>query len=123
MNQLSKIIEDLDTSTMTKEDIEGMTQCFKDLFSRDASLLRSSMMFSLFFTAIGVDVTWLDEISEGLKHVTAAVNTAILNISGISLDSDPTFTLDSSSFVVYLQNVLRQISYTIGYVAGRLIQK
>ena len=32
-------------------------------------------------------------------------------------------TLDDDELVVYLQNVLRQISYTIGWVAGRLIQQ
>ena len=99
-----------------------MLKCFKALFSRDASILRSSMLFSLFFASFEVDVTWLDEIAEGLKNVLAAVNATLLNIKGIRLDSSPLHSLEDNGFVVYLQNVLRQISYTTGWVAGRLIQ-
>ena len=81
------------------------------------------MLFSLFFTAFEVDVTWLDEIAEGLRHATAAINNALLSVKSIRLESDPMLTLDDDELVVYLQNVLRQISYTIGWVAGRLIQQ
>ena len=65
------------------------------------------MLFSLFFASIDVDVTWLDEIAEGLKHVLTAVNTTLLNIKSIRLDSSPLHSLEENSFVVYLQNVLR----------------
>ena len=80
------------------------------------------MLFSLFFASFEVDVTWLDEIAEGLKHVLTAVNATLLNIKSIRLEASPLHTLEGSGFVIYLQNVLRQISYTTGWVAGRLIQ-
>ena len=80
------------------------------------------MLFSLFFASFEVDVTWLDEIAEGLKHVLTAVNATLLNIKSIRLEESPLHTLDDDGFVIYLQNVLRQISYTTGWVAGRLIQ-
>ena len=41
------------------------------------------MMFCLFFTTYNVDVTWLDEIAEGLKNATTAINSALLNLRGI----------------------------------------
>lgn len=81
------------------------------------------MLFSLFFASFEVDITWLDEIAEGLKHMTTALNNSILNLKNIQLDSNPDFSLDDNKFVVFLQKVLRQISYTIGWVAGRLIQR
>ena len=68
-------------------------------------------------------MTWLDEIAEGLRHATAAINNALLSVKSIRLESDPMLTLDDDDLVVYLQHVLRQISYTIGWVAGRLIQQ
>ena len=80
------------------------------------------MLFGLFFASFEVDVTWLDEIAEGLKHVLTAVNATLLNIKSIRLEASPLHTLDDNGFVIYLQNVLRQISYTTGWVAGRLIQ-
>ena len=70
-----------------------------------------------------MDVTWLDEIAEGLKHTTTSLNNAILNLQSIQLAANPDFNVDDNKFVIYLQKVLRQISYTIGWVAGRLIQR
>ena len=101
----------------------NLTNFLKTIFSRDTSILRTSMFFSLFFASFEVEVTWLDEIAEGLKHMTTSLNNAILNLKGIQLDSNPELTTDDNSFVVYLSKVLRQISYTIGWVAGRLIQR
>ena len=68
-------------------------------------------------------MTWLDEIAEGLKHATTAINNALLSVQSIRLESKPTFTMDNDELVIYLQNVIRQISYTIGWVSGRLIQQ
>ena len=65
------------------------------------------MLFCLTFTSFSVDVTWLDEIAEGLKHVTTAVNGAILNIKGKRLESNPEHSLEGDNFVVYLESVLR----------------
>jgi len=33
------------------------------------------------------------------------------------------FNIEGNSLVVYMQTVLRHITYTIGWVAGRLIQR
>lgn len=68
------MIENIDTATWTVSELENLMRCFKSLFSRDSSILRTSMLFSLFFTSFEVDVTWLDEIAEGLKHILTAVN-------------------------------------------------
>jgi len=60
------------------------------------------MLFSLFFASFEVDITWLDEIAEGLKHMTTALNNSILNLKNIQLDSNPDFSLDDNKFVVFL---------------------
>ena len=115
------MVEGIDAATWSVSELNSLLDCFKSLFSRDASILRSSMFFSLFFTSFDVEVTWLDEIAEGLKHVLTALNSTLLNIKGIRLEASPLHSLDDNAFVIYLQNVLRQISYTTGWVAGRLI--
>jgi hypothetical protein len=123
MSTLTRAIEEIDTESWTEEDLAAMTSSLKSLFSRDAAILRSIMLFCLFFTSFEVDVTWLDEIAEGLKHATTAINNALLSVQSIRLESKPTFTMDNDELVIYLQNVIRQISYTIGWVSGRLIQQ
>ena len=65
------------------------------------------MFFSLFFTCYKVDIMWLDEIAEGLKHLTQAINGAILTLLEIRLDADPELNMSQDKLVVYLQNVLR----------------
>ena len=107
MNQLSSMLEELDSATWSEADIKKLIVFFKAIFSRDTSILRSSMMLSLFFTTFESDVTWLDEIAEGLKHVMTAINTTILNVKGIQIDASPNLTLDDNEFVVYLQGALR----------------
>ena len=83
-------------------DLDNVLDCCKTLFSRESSILRSSMLFSLFFTSFEVDVTWLDEIAEGLKQVLTAINAAVLEIKGIHLEADPHHSLEENSLVVYL---------------------
>ena len=123
MNQLSQLIEEAQTSQWTEEDLKNFTDFLKKIFSKESSILRSAALFSLFFCSFEVDVTWLDEIAEGLKHTTTSLNNAILNLQSIQLAANPDFNVDDNKFVIYLQKVLRQISYTIGWVAGRLIQR
>lgn len=82
------------------------------------------MFFSLFFTCYNVDVTWLDEIAEGLKNLTRSLNGVILNLMSIIWEKDPgAVKMKNDKLVIYLRCVLRQVSYSIGWVAGRLIKK
>ena len=82
------------------------------------------MFFSLFFTCYNVDVTWLDEIAEGLKNLTRSLNGVILNLMSIIWEKDPgAVKMKNDKLVIYLRSVLRQVSYSIGWVAGRLIKK
>lgn len=96
----------MDTTGMTDADFVSLANCCKDLFSRDASILRSSMLFCLTFASFEVDVTWLDEIAEGLKHITTAINSAIFSFN-INLESKPFVELEENQFVIYLKSVLR----------------
>ena len=123
MNQLSQFIDEMQISQWTEEDLKNFTDFLKRIFQKESSIIRSITLFSLFFCSFEVDVTWLDEIAEGLKHTTNSLNNAILNLQTIQLASNPDFNMDDNKFVIYLQKVLRQISYTIGWVAGRLIQR
>ena len=128
MGQLTQLVEELDVTKWTEEELQSMSNCLKTIFSRDASIFRSSLFFSLFFASYQVDVTWLDEIAEALKHTTSAVNNAILSIasickSGSGEANEGSFQGESSSIVTYMRRCLRHLTYTIGWVAGRLIQR
>jgi hypothetical protein len=50
------------------------------LIFRDNSLLSSVTLFALAFSSFKVDITWLDEISEGLKHIMNAINKIIVGL-------------------------------------------
>lgn len=96
----------MDTTGMTEANFISLANCCKDLFSRDASILRSSMLFCLTFASFETDVTWLDEIAEGLKHVTIAINSAIFSFNK-HLESKPFVEVEENKFVIYLKSVLR----------------
>jgi hypothetical protein len=50
------------------------------MICRDNSLLSSVTLFALAFSSFEVDITWLDEISEGLKHIMIAINKIIVGL-------------------------------------------
>jgi hypothetical protein len=50
------------------------------LIFRDNSLLSSVTLFALAFSSFEVEITWLDEISEGLKHIMIAINKIIVGL-------------------------------------------
>jgi hypothetical protein len=50
------------------------------MICRDNSLLSSVTLFALAFSSYEVDITWLDEISEGLKHIMIAINKIIVGL-------------------------------------------
>ena len=85
-------------------------------------MMRSVSLFSLVFPSINVDVTWLDEIAEGLRNVLTALNGAILTLKRLYITEKDDLQMQENPLVIFLQNALRQISYTLGHVAGRLIQ-
>ena len=85
-------------------------------------MLRSALLFNLTFCCLDVDITWLDEIAEGLKNVTSAVNGAILNFKRVRLEANPDLDMNGDSLVKFLQSALRQLTYTLGFVASRLIR-
>lgn len=121
MNTLTRLMKDLDSKSFSADEFKQMTEALKNFFARDASLLRSIMLFSLTFSSFEVEVTWLDEIAEGLKHTTSAINSALLNLKRLCQQIAPDLISSSDGLIVYLQNVLRQVCYTIGKVANRLI--
>jgi len=85
-------------------------------------MLRSALLFNLTFCCLDVDITWLDEIAEGLKSVTSAVNGALLNFKRVRLEANPDLDMNGNSLVKFLQSALRQLTYTLGFVASRLIR-
>jgi hypothetical protein len=50
------------------------------MICRDNSLLSSVTLFALAFSSFEVEITWLDEISEGLKHIMNAINKIIVGL-------------------------------------------
>jgi hypothetical protein len=50
------------------------------MICRDNSLLSSVTLFALAFSSFEVDITWLDEITEGLKHIMNAINKIIVGL-------------------------------------------
>jgi hypothetical protein len=80
MNHLNQSIDEMQTSQWTEEELKNFTDFLRKIFSNESSILRSTILFSLFFSSFEVDVTWLDEIAEGLKHTTTSLNNAILNL-------------------------------------------
>jgi hypothetical protein len=50
------------------------------MICRDNSLLSSVTLFALAFSSFEVEITWLDEISEGLKHIMIAINKIIVGL-------------------------------------------
>ena len=121
MKTLNQVVENNELASFSEDEVKTLTDSLKAFFSRDASLLRSIMFFSLSFSCINVDITWLDEIAEGLKHVIFAVNGALLNLKRVRINANADLDMSANNLVVYLQSSLRQITYTLGWVAGRLI--
>ena len=84
--------------------------------TKDNSLLSSVVLFSLSFICFEADVTWLDEIAEGLKNVMSAINKTILKfMNKVNIQNEQPFA--ESKIVKSLQNILRQITYTLGFIA------
>lgn len=104
MGQLNLIVDELhaQTSQWTEDDLKNLSDFLKKIFSDPNSILRSGMFFSLFFSSFESDITWLDEIAEGLKHMTTVLNNSLLNLINIQLDSNPDFSLEDNKFVVFL---------------------
>ena len=78
MNTLNRALKELDASNFTAEEFKSLTESFYNFFARDAALLRSIIFFSITFCSYDVEIMWLDEIAEGLKHATQAINSALL---------------------------------------------
>jgi hypothetical protein len=123
MNTLNSQLQKLDPASYSEADVQSLTESLQAFFSRDASMLRTASLFCLVFVSIDADITWLDEIAEGLKLVLTAVNGALLSMKRLHVEQAPDLDMSKNSFVVFLENVLRQITYTLGFVAGRLIQQ
>ena len=121
MNTLNRLMKDLDSKSFSADEFKQLTEALNNFFARDASLLRSIMLFSLTFCSFEVEVIWLDEIAEGLKHTTSAINSALLNLKRLCQQIAPDLLSSSDGLIAYLQNVLRQVCYTIGKIANRLI--
>ena len=68
-------------------EVDKLTQFLKKIFSRDASILCSCMLFCLFFTSYKVDVKWLSEIAEGLKNVTTSLNKVVLSVKSLPMET------------------------------------
>ena len=83
--------------------------------------MSSITIFCLGFTAVKVDVTWLDEIAEGLKLVLSALNSAIIALQRLRVSETEYLHMDENTLTVYFKNAMRQMTYTLGYVASRLI--
>ena len=83
MNLIGPLTEAFESGSYTEEDLKSMTEALQGLFSRSASLLKSSLFYAMTFISYDVDITWLDEIAEGLRHLTTAINSAILSFLNI----------------------------------------
>ena len=57
------------------------------LYEDENGLSRTILMFSLMMCAHKVEVTWIDEISEALKNCSLGLDTYIIMMTGIPIDS------------------------------------
>jgi len=122
MTTLSRVVENAKLPSLSEAELSSLTGALRAFFSREASMLRSALLFNLTFCCLDVDITWLDEIAEGLKSVTSAVNGALLNFKRVRLEANPDLDMNGDSLVKFLQSALRQLTYTLGFVASRLIR-
>lgn len=74
----------------------------------------------LFFNFITLDVTWLDEVAEGLKNVISASDRFRIYIDG--LDFDVEYKAKQQPSWEIITKCMRQCCYTMGIVANQLIR-
>ena len=74
------MLEATNFESWTDEEINGLSEFASSMISRDNSLLSTVTLFALSFSSFEVDITWLDEISEGLKNVMIATNKIVVNL-------------------------------------------
>lgn len=59
----------LDFNSWSDSELKDLFNYIEKVLSDQNCLLRSIKKFSLMFCTYNVDITWLDEIAEGIKNV------------------------------------------------------
>ena len=103
---LAEHLDQFDVNDLSKESIDSLNEYLKSLISRDNSIMQSVNFMTISFSSFHSDVTWLDEIAEGVKNVMRSLNTVIIRLQGVK-DSHGKHPLEGSSIEDYLQSLLR----------------
>ena len=73
------------------------------------------------FCTYNVDITWLDEIAEGIKNVATQLSNFTIFTQNLPVKIKKSFRLQDPASK-FLCESLRQITYTIGVITQRLIK-
>lgn len=73
-------IDRQDIDSFTKEESLTLIQQLKSILSKDKTVLSSVFFMTISFACYDADVTWLDEIAEGIKNVMRSINQVIVII-------------------------------------------
>ena len=97
------------------EAVENISICFDE----DACQQKNLLIMIFFFNFIEIEITWFDEVAEGLKVAVEASHLVRNFVSG--LPSNLTFKVQNSASWGRITLPMRQCIYTLGVIANQLI--
>ena len=63
-----------DLNSWSPGEVLELSKFLYEIFSDENCILRSILQFCLMFCTFKVDITWLDEIAEGIKNAATALS-------------------------------------------------
>ena len=97
------------------EALEHVAVCFDD----SECQIKNIRIMAWFFNFIQLEVTWFDEVAEGLKNVIEASNSFRIFFDGLGIDL--LWKAKSVSTWDVITQTMRQMSYTMCVIAHKLI--
>ena len=120
MNLLLQKMYEVDFESWSEDELKNFYRFLESVFSNENHVLRSILKYCLMFNNFEVDITWLDEIAEGIKNVA----TVLSNYQTIHQNMPPKVKKifkGNDAFTKLITDSMRQIMYTIGRISHRLI--
>ena len=105
----------LDVNSWSDSELKDLFNYLERVFSDENCLLRSIKKFCLMFCTYNVDITWLDEIAEGIKNVATQLSNFTIFTQNLPVKIKKSFRLQDP-VTKFLSESLRQITYTIGVI-------
>ena len=111
----------LDLNSWSDSELKDLFSYLEKVLSDENCLLRSIKKFCLMFCTYNVDITWLDEIAEGIKNVATLLSDFTVFSQNLPAKTKKSFRLQDPT-TKFLNESLRQITYTVGVITQRLIK-